>query len=460
MMKNPLLVPELRELVAEGQFDTLREFCETSHPAVVAEMLSALEPAETWEVLRHASHPVQAEVFSHLEEDVQEEVLDQLRREELARLFADMPPDDRADLFKRLPEERQEAILPALAMAEREDIRRLASYEERTAGAVMTSEYATLAPDQTVAQAIERLRREAPDKETIYYSYVLDNRRRLLGHVSLKDLILARPHALVRDVMRPDVISVRATDDQEEAAGRIRKYDLIALPVVDEQDALVGIITHDDALDVIIQEQTEDIEKFMAIGGSHEGLGYLKTSAWGHFRRRSVWVLALAVLGLVSGFIVQSFEGVLQQLVILAAFMPMLVGAGGNTGSQSASLVVRALALREMKPGDIFRVLGKELQVALMLGALLGLVTLGRVALYGGAAKLPAGVSLGLVGVAIAVALALQVVTATLIGAVLPLAAARLKLDPAVVASPALTTVVDITGLIIYFVSVKLIIGL
>lgn len=459
-MKNPLLVPELRELVAEGQFDTLREFCETSHPAVVAEMLSALEPAETWEVLRHASHPVQAEVFSHLEEDVQEEVLDQLRREELARLFADMPPDDRADLFKRLPEERQEAILPALAMAEREDIRRLASYEERTAGAVMTSEYATLAPDQTVAQAIERLRREAPDKETIYYSYVLDNRRRLLGHVSLKDLILARPHALVRDVMRPDVISVRATDDQEEAAGRIRKYDLIALPVVDEQDALVGIITHDDALDVIIQEQTEDIEKFMAIGGSHEGLGYLKTSAWGHFRRRSVWVLALAVLGLVSGFIVQSFEGVLQQLVILAAFMPMLVGAGGNTGSQSASLVVRALALREMKPGDIFRVLGKELQVALMLGALLGLVTLGRVALYGGAAKLPAGVSLGLVGVAIAVALALQVVTATLIGAVLPLAAARLKLDPAVVASPALTTVVDITGLIIYFVSVKLIIGL
>ncbi|MFO7676710.1 MAG: magnesium transporter [bacterium] len=455
-MKNPLLVPELRELVAEGQFDTLREFCETSHPAIVAEMLSALEPAEVWEVLRHASHPVQADVFSHLEEDVQEEVLDVLRREELARLFSDMPPDDRVDLFKRLSEERQEAILPALAMAEREDIRRLASYEERTAGAIMTSEYATLAPGQTVAQAIERLRREAPDKETIYYSYVLDDQRRLLGHVSLKDLILAKPDALVRDVMHPDVISVRVSDDQEEAARRIRKYDLIALPVVDEGDALVGIITHDDALDVIVQEQTEDIEKLMAIGGSHEALGYLKTSAWGHFRRRSLWVLALAALGLVSGFIVQSYEGMLKQLVILAAFMPMLVGTGGNTGSQSASLVVRALALREMKPGDIFRVLGKELQIALMLGLMLGLVAYGRVALHGGSAALPAGVSLSMVGVAIAVALALQVVTATLIGAVLPLAAARLRLDPAVVASPALTTTVDITGLVIYFTTVKL----
>ncbi|HDQ99078.1 MAG TPA: magnesium transporter [candidate division WOR-3 bacterium] len=458
-MKNPLLVPELREMVETGQVEALREFCETSHPVVVAEMLSALEPAEVWDVLRHASPETQVEVFTNLEEESQVEMLGLLRRDDMARLFADMPPDDRADLFKRLPEERQEAILPALAQAEREDVRRLASYEERTAGAIMTSDYATLAPGQTVGQAIERLRQEAPDKETIYYSYVLDESRRLLGHVSLKDLILARPDAVVRDIMHPDVISVRVSDDQEEAAGRIRKYDLLALPVVDENDALVGIITHDDALDVIVQEQTEDIEKLMAIGGTHEAADYIKTSAWGHFRRRVVWVLVLAALGLVSGFIVQGFESVLQQLVILAAFMPMLVDTGGNTGSQAATLVVRALALREMRPGDILRVLGKELQVALMLGLMLGLVAFGRVALFGGGAVLPSGVSLAMVGFAIAVALTLQVVTATLIGATLPMAAARLRLDPAVVASPALTTVVDITGLVIYFTTVKLMLG-
>uniref|UniRef100_A0A7C4GGB2 Magnesium transporter MgtE n=1 Tax=candidate division WOR-3 bacterium TaxID=2052148 RepID=A0A7C4GGB2_UNCW3 len=456
-MKNPLLVPELRELVAEGQFEALREFCETTHPVVVAEMLSALEAAEAWEIMRHAAPALQAEVFTNLDQDRQVELLGILSRDDMARIVADMPPDDRADLFKKLPKRRREALLPALAQAEREDIRRLASYAERTAGAIMTSDYATLAPDQTVAQSLERLRREAPDKETIYYAYVVDEQRRLLGQVSLKDLILARPDRLVRDVMHPDVISVRVNDDQEEAARRIQKFDLLALPVVDESGALVGIITHDDALDVIVQEQTEDIEKLMAITGSHEAAGYLRTPSWMHFKRRSVWVVVLAALGLVSGYIVQSFEGLLLQFAVLATFMPMLADTGGNTGSQSATLVIRALALKEISPRDLLRVLLKELQVALMLGLLLGALAWGRVLLFHGRASLTGGHPLWLIGVAVAAALAIQVVTSTLIGAVLPMAAAKLKFDPAVVASPALTTIVDITGLFIYFTTVKLI---
>jgi magnesium transporter len=208
-----------------------------------------------------------------------------------------MSADDRVDLLKNIPEDRRQAIMPALAKAEREDIRRLSAHKEGTAGSVMTSDYATISPLFTVSQAIDRLRLEAPDKETIYYAYVVDENRKLTGFVSLKDLILARPNALVSNIMHREVISVHVAEDQESAARLIQKYDLIALPVINGGDVLVGIITHDDAIDIITQEHTEDMEKFMAIGGSHEGAVYMKTSVWGHFRNRAPWVVALAILG-------------------------------------------------------------------------------------------------------------------------------------------------------------------
>jgi magnesium transporter len=459
-MNAPISLDELREKIAAGDSASLSSFCKAGHPAAIAEQLCSLSSLEAWQVLHHASQPLQAEIFSHLQPEIQTEIIDLLQRDQVGRLVSHMPPDDRADLFKRLPEDRQEAILPALAQAKREDIRRLAAYQEGTAGAVMTSDYATLAPDLTVAEAIEQLRRVAPDRETIYYSYVVDSRRHLLGFISLKDLILARRDARIDSLMHREVIQAHVDDDQEDAARKIQKFDLIALPVTDSEDALVGIITHDDAIDIITQEHTEDMEKFMAIAGSHEASMYLKTSTWRHFKNRAVWVVALAVLGLVSGFIVQSFEGLLLQFAILAAFMPMLADTGGNTGSQSATLVVRALALREITPRDLLRILGKEFRIALMLGILLSGVAYGRVMLLGGGSTIPEGYALHAIGLAIALALGLQVVTATLIGAMLPLAAARFKLDPAVVASPALTTIVDITGLLIYFSTVKLLLGL
>jgi len=371
-----------------------------------------------------------------------------------------MPHDDRADLFKRLSEERQEAILPALAQAEREDIRRLAAYEEGTAGAVMTSDYATVNPDLTAAEAIERLRREAPNKETIYYSYVVDEKRRLLGQVSLKDLILARPHSQVRDIMYEEVVRVRVNEDQEMAARMIQKYDLLALPVINGGDALVGIITHDDALDIITQEHTEDMEKFMAISGSHEAGVYLRTPAWVHFANRAFWVVGLAAMGLVSGLIIQSFQSTLMQLMILAFYMPMVTSTGGNTGSQSATVVIRALALGEVAPRDALKILFKEFQVAVLLSLALGLLSFGKVMYLSQGTQVPPGFTLGWIGLVIAVALGLQVVTATLVGAVLPLAAARMKWDPAVVASPALATVVDITGLLLYFMTAKTLLGI
>jgi magnesium transporter len=426
----------------------------------VAELISPLSPEEVWEVLNTVDLPLRAEIFSHLEGEFQVDVISTLKRKDAVPLFTEMPPDDRADLFKRMPEEKRERLMPALAQAEREDIRRLASYEEGTAGAVMTSDYAFLTPDLTASEAVERLRQVAPDKETIYYAYVVNEKRKLMGFVSLKDLILAQKNARIADIMNEDVIFARVYDDQEDAARNIQKYDLIALPVINGGDALVGIITHDDAIDIITQEHTEDMEKFMAIAGSHESAGYLRISAWSHFKNRSVWVVALAGLGLVSGFIVQNYQSLLLQFAILAAFMPMLAASGGNTGSQSATLVIRALALKEISFRDIFRILAKETQVALMLGMLLGFLAYGRVVIFGGGDMLPQGASLSMIGFAVAAALSLQVISATLIGALLPMIVARFKLDPALVASPALSSVVDITGLLIFFSMARLILAL
>ena len=458
--KNPLLVPELRAMVATGDVKALQDFCESGHPATIAELIAPLEAVEAWAILCQADPSLRADIFGHLDSDLQVAILEIMRRDEIARLMTAMPHDERADLFKSLPEDRREAVLPALAQAEREDIRRLIAYEEGTAGSVMTSDYATLSPGLTAQQAVERLREVAPDKETIYYAYVVDDRRKLLGFVSLKDLIVARREDRVGDIMHPEVISVRVNEDQEAAARTIQKFDLLALPVLNGGDALVGIITHDDALDIITQEHTEDMEKFMAIAGSHEGAVYMKTSIWQHFRNRAPWIIALALLGLVSGFIVQNFEGLLMQFTVLAAFMPMLADTGGNTGSQSATLVVRALALNEVATRDILRILTREFRVALLLALLLGAIAFARVLLFGGGSTITGHFSLTRLGIAISLALGLQVVTSTLIGALLPLGAAKMKWDPAVVASPALTTIVDITGLLIYFSTAKLFLGI
>jgi len=459
-MKSTLLKPELEELLAKKDYPSIKEFCEEEHPEIVAEMLGSLEIPQIWQVLTLLSIDRRANIFSRLDEDIQEELADFISRKDLALIISEMPADDRVDLLRRFPEEKREPILSAIAHAEREDIRRLFGYKEGTAGAVMTSEYVTLKPNQTVSEAIAAIRRDALNKETVYYAYIIDDQRRLIGFVSLRDLILSDPNALLQDIMHEEVISVKADEDQEIAARTIQKYDLIALPVVDEHGVLVGIITHDDAVDIITQEQTEDMEKLMAIAGSHEAEGYMKSSTWEHFKRRVVWVVALAALGLVSGTIIHSFEDTLMKLMILALYLPMLTDTGGNTGSQTAAVVIRALALREVGPKDFFRILLKEIRIALLLGLVLGVLTFGRVLFLSHNAHIPPGITLEMIGFAIAVALGLQVVSSVIVGASLPLLAAFLKVDPAVVASPALTTVVDVTGLLIYFTSAKYILGL
>ncbi len=457
-----ILLPELRELLAEENRSELDTFCREVHPATVAETVAQLQVHELARLFGLIDQETGAQIFHHLPDALQVQVATRLATRRLAGILTHMPPDERVDLVKAIPEEARDAVLPALAQAEREDIRRLAAYEEGTAGSVMTSDYASLPPDITVREALERLRHEAPDRETIYYVYIVDPGHHLIGFVSLKDLILARPDQRLEELMHREVISVNAGDDQETVARLIQKYDFIAIPVVNDDGVLVGIVTHDDALDILTQEQTEDLEKLMAIGGTHEPGVYLAKSAWLHFRNRAGWIVGLAALEIVSGWIIHSYEATLSHLMILALYMPMVADTGGNTGSQSGTVVVRALALGELKPSfkDILRVLWKELQVAALLAVVLGILSSAKVLFLSHSSYIPPGFSLAAIAGVIGLALAIQVVTATLVGAILPMGAAALKLDPAVVASPALTTIVDITGLLIYFTTAKMLLGL
>jgi magnesium transporter len=458
-MSDIIFVDELKRLISSGDKEALYELCRQAHPGTVAEAMSELEIQKIWQILKGLDIALRAEVFSNFELDMQVELVTGQNKREMAFLLEEMPADDRADLVKKLDDKLREEILPLVARAEREDIRKLAAYEDGTAGAVMNTDYAVLKQDLTISKAIEILRFQAPRKETIYYIYIVDSERKLIGFVSLKDIITAKADSSIKDIMHTDVIKANVNDDQEDIAKLIEKYDLIAVPIVDDNDVMIGIVTHDDALDIIRQEQTEDMEKFMGIAGLHEVGDYLSTTAWEHFSKRAYWVVGLAAMGLVSGIIIHSHEAALMNMILLAMYMPMIADAGGNTGSQAATVIVRALALGQLKTGDFFKVIFKELRISLCLGAILAVLAFGRVLFLSRSANVPAGYSLHGIATAIAVALGVQVVSATLVGAILPLLAAKFKQDPAIVASPALTTIVDITGLLIYFTTAKLILG-
>ena len=454
---SPSLV---HELIENENYIELVRLSNSIHPITIAEALANLEPEAIWKVLTHLPPVTRAEVFVEMEEQDQLDILATLSTRELTQLFNRMSPDDRADLFNELEEETQNEVLRGLAHAQREDIRQLSSYEEGTAGSIMTSDYICLSPDTTAGESINRMRTQGPKRKSLYYIYVVDEQRKLLGFVSLRDIILAPQYKKLGDMTHRDIIVAGVDDDQEDSVQKIAKYDLMAVPVVNGDGILVGVITSDDAIDVMQQENTEDMEKLMAISGSHSDTSYLNTSIWEHFRRRVPWIVVLSFIGLISGFVIQSFENTLSAVFVLALYMPMVADTGGNTGSQSASVIIRSLALQQLKTRDFIRVLLKELSISLLLSCVIAVLVYGRVMFFTVESAIPAAYSLHSIGIAIALALSIQVVSATLIGAILPLSATALKLDPAVVASPALTTTVDITGLLIYFFTASTILGL
>jgi magnesium transporter len=449
-MKNAFLVPELRELIEQKDFGVLREVITSAHPAELAPFIASLEPAEILVLFEHIPLEAQAAVFTHLEIAEQEEFIAAIDRERAADILEQMPPDDRADLIKQLDDDLVEDLLPRMARAERENVKRLVQYMEGTAGALMTTDYASLPSHITVQEALQNLRLAAPDKETIYYVYVLDADRGLVGLITLKDLILAKPQAVIADIMQKKIVKCGVDQDQEDVAQAIEKYNLIAVPVVDAQDRLLGIVTHDDAVDVIREEETEDVQKSMGIAADGVGERYLDMPVLTNFRRRVVWIIILVVVSFISVAIIEKFRYIFSSVVILSAFLPLIIGTGGNAGAQSATLVIRALALNELNLKSFLAVIWKEVRVGIILGAVIGLCALARVYVLPDAV-IPVTASLSKIGFVVSGALFLHIVSATLIGSILPLVVTSVRLDPAVISNPALTTILDITGLLIYF---------
>ncbi|HEX4148596.1 MAG TPA: magnesium transporter [Pirellulales bacterium] len=447
-MRHPLLAPDLRELVVEHDELSLREFFAGRHPAESAELLDDLQPEEVCYVLHLLAGRESAAVFAYLDAELQDGIAATMDRSQLAGLLTYMSHDERADLVNRLPPERIEQIMPLLARAEREDIRLLASYREGSAaGAVMTSDYATLPADETAAAALERLRQEAPDKETIYYCYVVDDHRHLVGFVSLKDLILAPASKRVSNIMQTDVVSARVDEDRETVAHKLMEYDLIALPIVDSEDRLVGIVTHDDVIDVIVDEATEDVYR---LGGMQPlGETYLRTGFFTLFSKRGFWLAILFVGGFFTTTALAEYEKLFKGYPALVLFLPLIISVGGNCGSQSATLITRALALDELRPSDWFHVLWHEILMGASLGLALGAVGFGRAWITPHSETMNANL-LKLAEV-VAISVSVVVICGNLLGALLPLALKRLGFDAALMSNPVVASLMDVTGIMVYF---------
>lgn len=417
----------------------------------VAEILDLVDESYLLSILDYFTPTQQGLIVSEFSIDKQIDLFKTTSRKRFAEIFEFMPSDSRADLFQHFTQQEQAELLPYLSKKTREDVIHLSAYPPETAGGIMSTDFATVQSDMTCAEAIEKIRSDAPSKKTIYYCYVVDSEMKLIGFITLKNLIMAAPHTLVQEAMHTEFVYGRVTDDREEIATKIEKYDLVALPVINHKDQLVGIVTHEEAIDIIRAEHTEDMQKFMGIIEANKEFDYLGTSSWNHFKRRAVWVISLAALGIISGMIIHSYESAIEKLLILALYMPMVADTGGNAGSQAATVIVRALALGQLSFKNWLQVIWKETKVSSLLAICLGILAFGKVLFLSWETDIPTEFSLPVVALVIALALSLQVVTATVIGASLPMIVRRFGGDPAVAASPAITTVVDITGLLIYF---------
>jgi magnesium transporter len=442
---------EIMELLQQNNTEALLEAFQEMPTIEVAEFLSELDEKDIIRYLRLFDMEDQGRIYADFDFDLQLELFDLIDRGAFAGIFRHMPSDLRADLYQELDIDQQLELLPYLDKKTREDVIHLSSYPPETAGGIMSTDFATVKSNMTVEQAIEKVRRDAPSKKMVYYVYVVDEQMKMQGFITLKDLILEDPNTKVEDALHTTYSYAEVNEDRESVAQKIEKYDLVAIPVLNPRGQLVGIVRHDEALEVIRAEHTEDFEKFMGIVPDADGMPYLETSVYGHFKKRIVWIASLAAVGVISGIIVHSYEDALQQLIILALYMPMMADTGGNAGSQSATVVVRALALRQISVNDWFKIIFKEVRVALFLALCLGVLAYAKVFFLSWETEIPEQYNLPMIGFVIALALSIQVVTSTLIGAGLPLLVRRLGGDPAVAASPAITTVVDITGLLIYF---------
>ncbi|MFQ6044435.1 MAG: magnesium transporter [Candidatus Poribacteria bacterium] len=437
-----IAVPKRREELV----DELSEL----YPTEIVELFEQLTERERVLVFRLLPITQATDVFEKLPPQQQISLLMNLSRRHRADILNEMSPDDRADLFDRLPDELASALLPLLEEVERLNAGALMAFPEDTAGGRMTTEYARLAEDISVSEALEELRKLASTRETIRYVYVTDKTGVLVGFLHLEDLVFAKPSQRTGDIMRKRVISVRVDTDQEEVAKVCAEFDLNVIPVVDERGKLRGIVTVDDVIDIIKEEATEDMQKMAALEAMD--LSYFQTKFLTLVRKRLLWLIILLIAETLSGDILKSYSHAMEVIVGLAYFIPMLIDTGGNAGTQSATLIIRGLAMGEIGFRQIFSIVRREIASGLILGCVLGGIAFGRALWLGGGDPM--------LGITVGIALTATVTASTLSGALLPLIFHKLKLDPAVMCGPFITTIVDVVGLIIYFELAKVLLKL
>ena len=432
---------EIIEMLEQNKLAELKEILIKENPIDVADVFEEFPKEKDLIIFKLLPKDFSSEVFSYLSPEKQQEVIENITDEEIKFIMEDMYLDDTVDFIEEMPANIVDKILKNTSHDKRKLINQMLKYSENSAGSVMTVEYISFKDNYTVKQAIDYYRKIAIDKEETDICFVTDSKKKLVGIISLKTLILSNDESYIKDEMDTNFVSVLTKDDQEEIAALFRKYDLTTMPVVDHEDRLVGVITVDDIVDVIDQENTEDIQKMAAMNPSDEE--YLKESVMSLAKHRILWLLVLMISATFTGMVIKKYEEVLQSAVYLAVFIPMLMDTGGNAGSQSATLVIRGIALEEIEFSDIFKVIWKEFRVSVLVGFILSAVNFVRIYYF-----TKSGLETSLV---VAISMFLTVIMAKVIGGVLPLIAKSLKIDPAIMASPLITTIVDTAALIIYF---------
>lgn len=443
------LIETIRVLLEDKKFNTLRDILITMKPFDIAAVFEELQDDNAPILFRILPKELAAETFVEMDDETQQLLIKGFSDSELKEVVDELFIDDAVDLIEEMPANVVKRILRQADKDTRKQINELLKYPEDSAGSIMTTEFIVLRPDMTAEMAIKRIRRTGVDKETIYTCYVTNENSKLIGITTVKDLLLAEDTANVRDLMEENVISVNTLADQEHVAQIFSNYNLLALPVVDNENRLVGIVTVDDAVDVLQEEATEDIQKMAAITPNTDK-PYLKIGVFSTWKSRIPWLLLLMISATFTGLIISSFETALAASVILTAYIPMLMDSGGNSGSQASVTIIRAISLAEVEFKDIFRVIWKEIRVAVLCGFSLGIVAFLKVLLFDGMVMHNSAVTVQ-VALVVSCTLTLTILVAKIIGCCLPMIASKLGFDPAVMASPFITTIVDAVSLVVYF---------
>lgn len=441
---------EIKKLLEAKKFVQLRELLSEMNIADIAEILDELDEEDMLKLFRIMPKDSAADVFSYLEVANQQFIITSLSDREAATIIDNLMADDATDFLEEMPANIVKKLLTNASAETRRDINHLLRYPEYSAGSIMTVEYIDLKESLTVAQAIERIRSKGLDSETINICYVLDHERKLLGTVALRYLLLSKPEEKIGDIMHENVVSINTLMDQEEVASQFKKYDFTAMPVVDNENRMVGIITVDDIVDIIEEETTEDIEKMAAIMPSDKP--YMYTGIFETFKKRIPWLLLLMVSATFTGQVIKSFEDALSVCTVLTLFIPMLMDTGGNAGGQASVTVIRGLSLGEIEYSDVFGIIWKELRVAVLCGGTLAIANFAKLMLFD-----QVGFNVAMV---VCLTLVITVIIAKLIGCTLPILAKKLNFDPAVMASPFITTIVDALSLLVYFQIATYLLGL